>query len=538
MLNKVMLLGIFWTFYSLSAGAADAENRLIPASLFKDHMVLQQNTNVNVWGRSGPGLPVIVTGSWITPSTPFQTISDSQGKWSLKLPTHSAGGPFTLTIKSAEEEIVLEDILIGEVWLCAGQSNMEFGLEPAQNGAQEINNARYPGIRIVAIQRKASRVPVESAEIKWQPCSPESILTAGSWAYNKSPDKSFSAVGYFFGRELHKELNVPVGLIQVAFGGTPAETWMQPEWLPQHEPVSIMDSWNQHDEEAAHYNQLLAQWSVDRTKAQENGTQPPAKPEKFQLRAEQYRPGTVYNGMLAPLVPFTVRGVIWYQGESNVDVLAAYRKGHALLYRDLFTALIDNWRNLWSDENLPFYFVQIAPWNYKNPEGRLAAVLRESQLEVMKKVKNTGMVVTSDIGDLGDIHPANKQDVGKRLALWALAKTYHRNIEYSGPVYSGFSKEDSAIRISFDHIDGGLVVRGGKASCWEIAGINKVFYPATATIDGITIRVSSDKVAEPEAVRFGFTNGAEPNLFNKAGLPASPFRTDDWPLSEAARETP
>lgn len=491
------------------ACAAHAGDHLMQASLFTDHMVLQRNTNVAVWGQADVGSTVVVTGSWESPAVPAQTVADSQGRWSVNLPTPAAGGPYSVNIKSADEAVVLNDVLIGEVWICSGQSNMEFGLGAAQNGAQEIAAAKYPGIRLFVVPRKTTRTPEETVDSAWHPCTPEVVASIGSASYKKGSGKSFSAVGYFFGRELHQELNVPVGLIQTAYGGTPAEAWTQPEWLAQNGLSSINDSWREYD--AANKS---------------------SESEKPEQRAEQYRPGSLYNGMLAPLVPFSARGVIWYQGESNTGVIRAYRQGHACLYRELFAATISGWRNLWNDGELPFYFVQIAPWNYKNPEGRLAAVLRESQLEVMKRVENTGMAVTSDIGDLNDIHPENKQEVGRRLALWARAETYGQNIEYSGPVYRDFSQEGSNIRIAFNHIDGGLVFKGGPASCWEIAGKDRVFYSATAGIDGNTIIVSSDKVERPEAVRFGFTNGAEPNLFNKADLPASPFRTDDWPISE------
>lgn len=503
---------------------------LILSSLFTDHMVLQQRTQVNVWGWSPAGLPVVVTGSWT--SVPVQTVADAQGRWTVKIPTPSAGGPYTLTVKSGAEEILLNDVLVGEVWLCSGQSNMEFGLTAAENGQQEAACAQHPGIRLFVVQKNAVRSPVENVKSQWHPCTPESVSSIGSDSYKKGDGRSFSAIGYFFGRVLHKELQVPIGLIQSAYGGTLAEAWMQPEWLVSNGLPSIVESWQNFDVEMVKYNQLMAQWKLDCGTAQQKGVKPPDKPVKPEGRAEQYRPGTLYNGMIAPLTPFAIRGVIWYQGESNTGLIRAYPRRYAAKYSDLFAALISNWRSLWNDADMPFYFVQIAPWSYKNPGGRLAAVLRESQLEVMQKVKNTGMAVVADISDVNDIHPPNKQDVGKRLALWALAKTYGKDVYCSGPAYKGMTRAGSGIRIAFDYTADGLFFKGGAPVGLEIAGADRIFHPATARIEAGTIIVSSEKVPQPEAVRFGFTNAGVPNLFNTAGLPASPFRTDDWTISE------
>ena len=519
---------ILWVALACAAHAGD---HLMQASLFTDHMVLQRNTNVTVWGQADVGSTVVVTGSWESPSVPAQTVVDSQGRWSVKLPTPAAGGPYSVSIKSADEAVVLNDVLIGEVWICSGQSNMEFGLGAARNGAQEIAAAKYPGIRLFVVPRKTARTPEEAVDSAWHPCTPEAVASIGSASYKKGSGKSFSAVGYFFGRELHQELNVPVGLIQTAYGGTPAEAWTQPEWLAQNGLSSINDSWRKWDAETEQYNESMKQWQIASADAEKNNGRIPPKPLKPGLRAEQYRPGSLYNAMLAPLIPFSIRGVIWYQGESNTGVFRDYRKKYAALYSDLFATTIADWRHLWGNEELPFYFVQIAPWNYKNPAGCVAAKLRESQLEVFKKTPYTGMVVTTDIGDVDNIHPLDKQDVGDRLARWALAKIYGRNVEYSGPIYAGFEKKDSAIRVQFDHGDGGLVFKDGPATCWEIAGKNQVFYPAKALVEGDSVIVSSEHVNDPAAIRFGFTNASQPNFFNEAGLPASPFRTDRWPVT-------
>jgi sialate O-acetylesterase len=445
-----------------------------------DHMVMQQNTTVAIWGWAEPGEKISVTPSWQQPDAGSSATAQQDGSWMslLKTPkatgTPKAAGPFTIKIES-NNKIVLEDILIGEVWLCSGQSNMVWPLANCDNSETELATADFPYIRLFYIDRDISRIPKNNCNGVWKQCTPENA-------------SDFSAVAFFFGRKLHKSLNVPVGLICSCWNGTTAEAWM-----PNDALLSSPDF---------------------------AGILQPMKPSKPQ-RFHENSPSALYNAMIAPLVPYGIRGVIWYQGESNCS--------QAHLYRTLFPALIESWRNSWNSGDFPFYYVQIAPYHYNAPLAAAAAQLRESQLKSMS-TPNTGMAVTTDIGDVNDIHPTNKQDVGKRLALWALAQTYGKNgIVYSGPLYRAMRLEGNRIRLMFDYVGSGLMVRGGPLSCFTIAGRDRRFVVATARIDGDTILVSSEAVPRPVAVRFAWSNAPEPNLFNREGLPASPFRTDDWP---------
>ncbi|MDN5201483.1 sialate O-acetylesterase [Fulvivirgaceae bacterium BMA10] len=439
----------------------------LPA-VISDHMVLQQKSQVTIWGWASPGEEVSVSGSWDEEVVKAKTNHFS--KWSLKIATPEAGGPYTLLIKGANT-IELKDILIGEVWVCSGQSNMEWSAKHGFNNAQEeVKNADYPNIRFFQIPKAASEYPQEDCHATWVQCTPETM-------------EGFSAVGYFFGRKLHKDLNVPIGLINTSWGGTPAEAWT-PEEVIENDP--------------------------------ELRETAKAIPENA------YRPanaGVLYNAMIHPIVPFEIAGSIWYQGESNTANAATYKK--------LFTKMIQGWREAW-DKTFPFYYVQIAPFKYGPPV--VGALVREAQLKSME-LEKTGMVVVSDIGNINDIHPRNKQDVGYRLALWSLAKDHgQKQLTYSGPVYRSMQIEKNKIRIFFDHAENGLKAQGGKLTHFMIAGGDQTFEPAKAVIDGNTVLVSSKSIKEPVAVRFAFSNTAEPNLFNTEGLPASTFRTDTWAL--------
>jgi len=327
-------------------------------------------------------------------------------------------------------------------------------------------------------------------------------------------------VAYFYGRSLHKELDIPIGLIHTSWGGTPAEAWTRRPILEANEQFApIVDRHKQsianYPKAVEDYKKKLDEWKQAAEKAKAEGKKPtrqpraPGKPE-----SSSHSPGGLYNAMIAPLIPYRIKGAIWYQGESNA--------GRSYQYRTLFPAMIKNWRDDWKQGDFPFYFVQIAPYKGQIPE------IREAQLITLKNTANTGMVVTTDIGNPNNIHPKNKQDVGKRLALWAMAKTYGQaDIVYSGPIYKCMKVEGDKIRIMFDHIGGGLVAKDGPLTYFTIATKDGDFVPATAVIDGDDILVSSKDIKDPAAVRFGWENSAEPNLFNKEGLPASPFRTDD-----------
>ena len=450
----------------LAVTAAQAAVKL-PA-VFGDNMVLQRGQTVPVWGWADKGEEVTVTVA----GQKHMAQAGEDGRWKVTLDKLAVGRPLTMTVAgSTGKKITLKNILVGEVWVCSGQSNMEMGVGGCNNAAKEIAAAKYPDIRLFTVEKVKAAQPATDVKGKWAPCSPKTVGTGG-WG-------GFSATAYFFGRQLYKELKVPIGLIHTSWGGTPAEFWTSRKALEAN---------------------------------------PALKP------LAQGEASCLYNAMIAPLIPYAIRGAIWYQGEANVG--AAYR------YRTLFPAMIANWRADWGEGDFPFLFVQLAPFNYHNGGADPACCpeLWESQLLTLKSTPNTGMAVTTDIaGDLNNIHPTNKQDVGKRLALWALANVYGRKLVYSGPIYKSMTVEGDKIRIEFDHVGGGLISRNGKPlSDFTIAAADQKFVPAVATIDGDSIVVHSDKLAQPEAVRFAWRDDATPNLANKEGLPASPFRTDQW----------
>ncbi|WP_224994388.1 sialate O-acetylesterase [Cesiribacter sp. SM1] len=438
-------------------------------SIFADHMVLQQNASVTIWGWGKTGEEVSVSGSWN--GNAVKTKVDTDAKWQVKLQTPAAGGPYTLTVQGYNT-IRFSDVLIGEVWLVSGQSNMEWNASMGiDNDKEEIAKANYPQIRFFSVEHRTADGPQLDLGGNWVVATPETM-------------QYFSAVAYFFGRELHQELNVPIGLINSSWGGTPAEIWMQAQLIKD--------------------NPFLAEAAA---KLQEVPWGP-------------VKPGKAYNAMIAPLIPYQIAGALWYQGESNTAVPHAYS--------EVLTALIQNWRAQWGYE-FPFYFAQIAPYKYGRPyEG---VIVRDEQRQTLS-VPKTGMVVTSDIGNIDDIHPRNKLDVGKRFANIALNQTYGiKDRPVSGPLYREMKKEGNKIRLYFDHAENGLVSKGKELTLFEIAGPDQKFVPARAKIDGNTIVVSARGVKDPAAVRFAWSNTAEPKLFNKEGLPASAFRTDNWEIA-------
>jgi sialate O-acetylesterase len=390
----------------------------------------------------------------------------------------TAGGPHTMTVVGTTR-VTVANILVGDVWLCSGQSNMEWSVGNSNNSQEELAAADHPRIRHIKIPHVPAETPqADVASGGWQVCSPQ---TVGGW----------TAVGYFFARHLQQELDVPVGLIGSNWGGTRIEPWTPPVGFQQvpalKDIADKLDSF-------------------------------PAK--KADGAINHQSPLALYNGMIAPLVPYGIRGALWYQGESN--------NGEGMLYFEKQKALIGGWRAIWNKPDLPFYFVQLAPYRYGGDPKNLAGIW-EAQTATLS-IPYTGMAVTVDISNLTDIHPRNKQDVGKRLALWALAQLYGKSdLVYSGPLYKSMAVEGDKIRLAFDHVGSGLVSRDGQPLNWfTIAGEDKNFVPAQAEIDGATVVVSADSVAHPVAVRFGWTQEAEPNLSNKESLPASPFRTDKW----------
>lgn len=502
-------LAVLFPLCLLAAAALAVADVELPA-VIGDNMVLQRHQRVPIWGTADPGEKVTVTfaGQQVT------TTAKPDGRWMLRLTALAAGGPYEMTV-AGKNTTALQNVLVGEVWACSGQSNMAFSVRASNNAEEEIAAANYPQIRLLTVPRVPASEPVSDIEAEWVVCSPETV-------------PNFSAVGYFFGRDIHKELGVPVGLINTSWGGTPAESWTtRPTLKEDPDFVPIIDRWNQarenYPEQKKKHEEALAKWKEDVEKAKAEGKQPPRQPYPPLFERKQYEPSSLYNGMIAPLIPYAIRGAIWYQGESNA--------GRAHQYRKLFSAMIRDWRLQWGQGAFPFLFVQLANFRAREPEpGDSAwAELREAQSMALK-LPRAGQAVIIDIGDADDIHPKNKQDVGRRLALNALAIAYGRDIVYSGPTYSFMEKEDGRIRLHFDHVGGGLTAKGGgPLKGFAIAGPDRKFAWADAVIDGDTVVAGSDQVPQPVAVRYGWANNPECNLYNREGLPASPFRTDGWP---------
>lgn len=483
---------VFFVFLAL---AAQAEVRL-PA-LFSDNMVLQQGMDVPVWGWADNGEEVKVSFRGKTVKTKAK-----DGKWMVKLGKLKAGGGPDSLVVEGKNRLELKNVLIGEVWVCSGQSNMELALNSAEGGKEEVARSSNPQLRLFKVTRKKANEPVDDVNAQWKDAGPES--TAG-----------FSAVAYYFGRDLQKALNVPVGLIDTCWGGSPAEVWMSDRVLSSNPEYKrdILDAYTAtlHKEE----------------------TSPKGKSQRV-----PWKPTELYNGMIAPLIPYAIKGAIWYQGESNA--------GRAEQYRNLFADMIRNWRQDWREGDFTFLEVQLAPYDKvkkrpleiitEKPVESDWAELREAQLLATKTLPKVGMAVITDVGEKDDIHPKKKEPVGARLALAAEGIAYGEKIEYSGPVYKSMKVKDGKVSLSFTHADSGLEARDGELKGFAICGPDKKFVWAKAEIDGDKVAVSSPDVSDPVAVRYGWADFPVVNLWNKAGLPATPFRTDDFPMTTAAKK--
>ena len=441
-------------------------------NIIGSHMVLQQKSTVKIWGWAAPAEKVIIKTSWDNKT--YEATTSNGAKWVSNLQTPTAGGPYQITI-SASNIIVLEDVLIGEVWVCGGQSNMEWsGDQSLKETLDEAPNATNTSIHFFYVAKSTSDFPQDNLEGKWMVCSPEEM-------------KHFSAIGYFFGKNLNQTLHYPIGLINSNWGGTPAETWT-PEYVINN--VAII-------KKGADSLTAADEWPHITSKA--------------------------YNAMIFPLTNYSIAGVIWYQGESNTNTHFAYEK--------LFTGMIDAWRHHWN-QNFPFYFVQIAPFTYGNKN--VGALLREAQTKAANH-NGTGMVVITDlIPDTTNIHPTRKIEVAKRLSDLTLNKTYgYTTIPCQSPIYQSHTIDKDKISIQFNNADNGLMAKGDIITSFEIASEDKIFLPAQAKIIGNTIVVSNKNIKNPVAVRFAFNNTAMPNLFNKEGLPVNLFRTDNWEVNTA-----
>jgi sialate O-acetylesterase len=465
--------------------------------IIADHMVVQREMPVHVWGMAAPGEEVSVSFRGETRSSKTGRL----GRWSVYLPPGEAGGPFQMTVRGpAAQNIILDDVLVGDVWVASGQSNMEFEMHKAATAAEDLPHAANPHIRLLMVKRNAA----EYAQ--------DDIATDGWAASSPEVAKDFSAVAWYFAREIEQREHVPVGVIDSTWGGTLGESWTRLTALGEDASLAplFVTRGKMTDHEAdSQFEDKDRKLQVEEAKAQ--GKPVPQFPWHPPLAI--WGPGLLWNGMIAPLTPFPIRGVIWYQGESN-SALA-----RAPLYNRLFRTMIEDWRRQWGVGDFPFLYVQIA--NFKSTSLEDWATLREQQLRTLE-LCNTAMAVTIDIGNPVDVHPTNKVDVGNRLARAARALSYGEAIEYSGPLFRQATPEGNAIRVWFNHAKE-LTTKTGELTGFEVAGADGKFVAATARIDGVTLMVSSAEVAEPAFVRYGWANSPDCNLFNGEGLPASPF---------------
>jgi len=486
----------------LVVAAATAAAQVTLPKVLASHMVVQRDLPVHVWGMAGAGEAVSVSFRGETETT----IASRVGRWSVYLKPGAAGGPFTMNVTGtpvaggAAEESTLEDVVVGDVWVASGQSNMEFPLKRASTAATDLPNATNPMIRLLVVGRK----PADFAQ--------DDIETRGWAASTPETAKDFSAVGWFFAREIAEKEHVPVGVIDSTWGGTPAEAWTRVEALGEDASLSsVFALWGKRID--VETDTELSQKDEQRLKDEAKAAGKPEPQFPWHPDLLSYGPGLLWNGMIAPLTPLPIRGVIWYQGESNAGA------ERYPMYDRTMRTLIEDWRKQWGVGSFPFLYTQIA--NYK-PGGETWANLRDQQLKTLG-LANTGMAVTIDIGNPDDIHPTNKAEVGHRLALLARGLEYGEDINYSGPQFRQATPEGNSIRAWFDHHAKGLVAKGGELTGWEVAGADGKFAAASARIDGNTVVVTSDAVPEPRFVRYGWASSPLCNLFNGEGLPASPF---------------
>ncbi len=475
-MRRLLPLLFFPAFLGLVlSGFARADVKL-PA-IFSDHMVLQREAKAAFWGWASPGETVTVVPGW--EAAPVTVKADERGKWKALVQTGKAGGPYQVTIRG-KNQVVFQDVLLGEVWICSGQSNMDQTLsgyrgQPIQGGNEEIAAASTSGLRLFKVKRALSYDPQEDCQGEWKRADPASAA-------------AFSATGWFFGKFLRKALGVPVGLVHTAWGGTKAEAWTSLEKLKTVKGVNLSPA-------------------LSRKKIWANA------------------PTAIFNAMVYPIIPYTVKGVVWYQGESN--------RREPGLYSRLFPAMIQDWRERWGKPEMPFFFCQIAPYSYGAPAAVGTALIREAQSKTMASVPGTGMAVLLDIGEEYCIHPRAKKVAGTRLAFWALAKAYGMDgIGYTAPIYKGIEiQKNGKVLVTFDHLGNGLLVRGGELQGFEVAGADKVFHPAKARLArwAQAVLVWSEEVKKPVAVRYCFHNWCVGTLFGVNELPVSSFRSDDWP---------
>ncbi|MBK1879737.1 sialate O-acetylesterase [Pelagicoccus mobilis] len=477
-------------------------------SVFTDHMVLQRNVELPIWGSADPGEKVRVKFN----GQSLRVKADENGKWQVELQPMEAGGPFELLVMG-KNKLTVRDVLIGEVWVCSGQSNMEWPVAASDNAEVEIASANNSMIRFLTVPKNGTQVRQDDFEGAWEVCSPDSV-------------REFSAVGYFFGRRLQQTLGVPIGLIDNAWGGSAAEAWM-PRYAFESDPelAGILPDWDKRI--AAFSDEVLEKqlqdYEVQRAKWIEDGRKGRSPRKPHDIRINQHRPANIFNGGVAPILGYGIKGVIWYQGETNA--------GRARQYHKTFPLMISTMRDEWGQGDFPFYWVQLADFKDETDsavEENSWAEVREAQTATMKYIPNGGQAVIIDVGEGRDIHPRNKQVPAERLARWALANQYEIEMEYRSPEYSSMEIEGNKAVLSFDYV-------GERLYCFDvpspkgfaIAGENGVFVHAEARLEGKDrIVVWSDKVDAPVAVRYGWANNPRVNVFSREGLPLTPFRTD------------
>lgn len=504
-----------WIVATITTAAISRGEVRLPR-VFGHHMVLQQGRPIEVWGWAAGSERVTVTLGDLART---EVTADAAGRWRAQLPPQAAGGPHALIV-AGSSTARCDDVWIGEVWLCSGQSNMEWPVLGAQNAEQEIAAANWPMIRHIAVPRRASPLPTDDVEAEWKVCSPATVGT-------------FTAVGYFFARELHRALNVPVGLVHASWGGTRIEPWIPPlafrdvpatRWIAHRlelaDPgsdlraerlqrfVSALEGWLPKARDALHQRSLIEP--------------APSWPTELTALQGHQDPSSLYHGMIHPLVPFRIRGALWYQGESN------HAEGRQ--YVEKSRALIEGWRAVWRQPDLPFLYVMIAPFPYGEESPEVLPAFWEAQAAVEREVPNTAMAVIHDVGDPANIHPANKQEVGRRLALLALRRVYDRTeVVDRGPRFRELSREGARLRVGFDEAAGLHTSDGAAPTHFELCGADGVYRPARAVIEGESVVLDAEGVPEPVGVRLGWHKLAMPNLVNAAGLPAAPFRAGHCP---------
>jgi sialate O-acetylesterase len=503
-MKTLKAISLFVTGVVLLSSSAVWGEVLLPA-VFGDNMVLQRDKNIPIWGTAEPGEAITVTFA----KKIVKTKAGKDSRWEVKLEKFPAGGPYEMTV-TGNNTVTFRNVMVGEVWVCSGQSNMWWPIAREKGIESDIAGANLPDIRLFTIWSPEHEEYGQKPE--WVQCNPRTVL-------------SFSAVGFFFGRKLHSELNVPVGLIHTSMGGSVPEAWMTRKTLASDKEFRpILAFW---DSVNMAFPALKALYDKDpATRGNQNpwGTITPGTPEPplgpGHRKYYMHYPENLFRAQLLPIIPYGIRGVIWYQGESSAP--------RAYQYRRLFPAMIEEWRKEWKEGDFPFIFTQLANYISGNTVSSVPEI-REAQLMALA-VPNSGMAVTIDLGDSTNVHANNKWDVGERLALSALHIAYGKNVPWSGPLYRSIKKAGNKIRLSFKFADEGLMARNGnKLEGFKIAGKNRIFHPAEAIISGKEIEVWSSLVPAPVAVRYAWESNPPCSLYNKAGLPASPFRTDDWP---------